>query len=112
MKGLMKVLGVLTWVGGAIAGIVFARQEVTHGYYYTYTTIEFSIGIAVTYWIAAFVSGCLFFSMGVILQNQEQILANINSIKSDTISRIEVLDNFLRTNEGPSEKSNAEIHKD
>ena len=66
-----KVLIILGWIfiaSGLLAGLALGSQEVSHGTYYTYTTREFSLTIALACWMSGAVSGTLLIGMGKIIE--------------------------------------------
>ena len=73
MKIVMRVLSILEWISGFICGISFGRVPTRYG-------TEFSFGIALVWWSAAFIVGALFFSVFEILKNQESILSNLHYV--------------------------------
>ena len=67
----MKVLGWLTWFGGFFAGIILAIKPLG------YSRTDFSVGMAFLYWTVALITGCVFYSIGMILDNQEKIIKSL-----------------------------------
>lgn len=64
-----KALAVIAWItfiGGFIAGIVFANQEVVTGHYSADTIFIWSA--AVTYWAASFASGIVFLGFAEVIK--------------------------------------------
>lgn len=58
---------------GAIAGLLLGFQEETYGTYFTYTSTEFSLATAVTYWFIAFISGTVFLGFSEIIKLLQDI---------------------------------------
>ena len=109
MKTFMKVVGVLTIIGGIICGIVFGRIEIV-GYFSTYT--EFSFGIAIIWWLGGIFSGCLIYSVGIILDRLDEIKMLLTSKVTDNpefLSVISVVYSFIdpHVRPGASDFSNA-----
>lgn len=64
-------LTVIAWcifIGGLIAGIAMGNVEVEKGYYYKYTTTEFSFAVAFVYWCASLISGTIFLGFAEIIK--------------------------------------------
>jgi len=69
----LTFIAVLTYIGGFILGIVLGNREVTEGIYYTYTTTEFVFSYAITWWIAALVSGTMILGFAEIIKLLDKI---------------------------------------
>ncbi len=67
---LLKIIAILTYVGGFICGLVFANQEIT---YLDYTYKEFVWSVAIIVWSGYFVFGSLMLGFSEIVR----ILYNI-----------------------------------
>jgi len=67
-----KVLVVIAWVtiiGGFIAGLVLASQEVVvSGVFYNWTETIFNWSTAITYWAASLISGVMFLGFAQIIK--------------------------------------------
>lgn len=64
----LTVIAVLTYIGGFISGWVLANKEVLVGTYYTYASTEFVFSIAITWWIAALISGTMMLGFAEIIK--------------------------------------------
>lgn len=62
------VIACLVFIFGFFAGIVFGNVEVIKNGYHSYTTEEFSLAVAMTYWFAALVIGMMMLGFAEILK--------------------------------------------
>lgn len=84
----LKVIGYAIMVCGFFAGIALGKVET--GYYYS--RMEFSLALAMVYWISGFVSGMVFIGMGKIIElltiiaNKEYLVKNNDGNGLDEIN--------------------------
>lgn len=64
----LKILAVLIFFCGFVAGMILGRVETTTGYYFSKTETTFSFARAAIYWISTFIAGMLFYGLGEIIQ--------------------------------------------
>lgn len=69
----LTVIAWIVFIGGFIIGIASANVEVVKGVYYTYTTTEFSLAIALTYWCIALISGTFLLGFAEIIKLLDDI---------------------------------------
>lgn len=69
----LTVIAWIVFIGGFIIGIASANVEVIKGVYYTYTTTEFSLTIALTYWCIALISGTFLLGFAEIIKLLDDI---------------------------------------
>lgn len=85
-----KVLAYLSLIGGIIIGIFLAATlgvtVETYGKYYSYTEETRNVGLTLMYFIigtvVGFIDFVIFFAASVILENQEQMMYKLNTLKS------------------------------
>lgn len=72
---LMVVVAVIVFIGGIVLGIVFGKElKVTNlGRYNEESEMVFSFGIALIYWVSAFIGGCFFLGIAEIINRLDSI---------------------------------------
>lgn len=65
----LKIISWIIYLGGLIAGFALGNVESSYGY-----GTEFSFALALTYWVAAFISGTVFLGFAEIINLLQQLL--------------------------------------
>ena len=80
MKTVFKVLGVLTWVGGALLGLDAASLREIYAYSPYSTAGRLYTVFTAAIFVSAFITGALLFAIGEHLGNQQAIIKRLDKL--------------------------------
>ena len=73
MAVILRVVAVLSIIGGIILGIIFGNVETVSGTYYQYKTTHFDVSVALIYWVVGLVYSFFVFGFAEVIQLLEDI---------------------------------------
>ena len=83
MKTVFKVLGVLTWVGGALLGLDAASLREIYAYSPYSTAGRLYTVFTAAIFVSAFITGALLFAIGEHLGNQQAIIKRLDKLTGE-----------------------------